>query len=367
MRVHFLSADGMPACKIASKDHPATTKIPSEITCKRCASIANGGVNGGRKKLGLVYSTLRIGFYPEDCNWLEKHPLPKSEVIRELVHHGRRTETEMEKAREKKMVVIAIVSNSGGSGKTTTARNLGYEMACKGQKVLLVDLDPQTNLDLFCGLLDTPSHPDGDITSVFNEDFDGPWPCSKIDGETTEIVRGSAEIAKVQIGLSNRRNRERCLTKAIKSLPSDYDIVLLDCPATTGLIIENALAAATHVLIPVAPKEKSIQGLGALLSGLAKLGKDLEIDPPKLLGIVPSINANSKSLTTRRCLQDLKDISEALGFDVLPGIGDYEDILRATAVGLPIRRYRPGHPAVSEYRKLAEHTQALLGNINGNT
>jgi chromosome partitioning protein len=260
-----------------------------------------------------------------------------------------------------KRIVIAVTSNSGGSGKTTTVRNLGYELARRGKRVLLLDLDPQTNLDLFCGLINTPQHEGGDVTTIFSEDFSGAWPCSAIEGETLQIVRGNADMAKVQINLSGRRNREKCLARSLRSLPTDYDIVLLDCPATTGLLIENALAASSHVLIPIAPEEKSIQGLGDLLSGLTKLGADLDIEPPQLLGIVPSTRVNSKSLTSRNCMDGLKDISQILKFEVLPGIGEYEDIRKANASGFPLRRYRPGHQGVAEYQKLADRIEVLLG------
>jgi chromosome partitioning protein len=362
MIIHLLDKNGMIACKTAAKGKPAATSNHSEITCKRCISIATGGSNGGRKSLNLTYAVLRIGFYPDDFDWLKDNRKSQSEIIRMAVHKYR---WDNEVNRIKKRVVIAVTSNSGGSGKTTTTRNLGYELIRQGKKVLLVDLDPQANLDLFCGLISTPTHPDGDVTNIFSENFNGIWPCSEIEGEDLKIVRGSPEIARVQINLSGRRNREKCLTKALKSLPPEYDVVLLDCPATTGLLIENALAAASHVLIPIAPEEKSIQGLGDLLSGLAKLGADLDIDPPKLLGVVLSTRANSKSLTSRTCMEGLKEISEVLNFEVLPGIGEYEDLRKANASGMPLRRYRPGHQGVLEYQRFANRIQELLGGVNG--
>jgi chromosome partitioning protein len=140
----------------------------------------------------------------------------------------------------------------------------------------------------------------------------------------------------------------------------EYDIVLIDCPATNGLLIENALAAATHVLIPISPEEKSIHGLGDLLAELQSLGTDLEITPPSLLGVVLSTRANSTTLTSRSAIEDLNQLSKSLGFQILPGIDEYEDIRKANGAGFPLRQFRPRHPGVMQYQILANHIQSLL-------
>jgi chromosome partitioning protein len=358
MVLHFL-LDEATVCGTAKSAR--ATEQKEAVTCKRCLGVMQGTGNGGRPKLDLVYLTLKVGFFPEDLEWLKSCSEPMSLIVREAISiHRQRLKSTKKKIMPKNRKIITITSNSGGSGKSTTCKNLAYEFAAIGRKVLVIDLDPQASLDLFFGFIGVDT--DAYSTQLFEERFNGKCSPSNFpidDGGLLHLFRGSSELAKTQINLSGRRSRERCLAKALKLL-SEYDIVLIDCPATNGLLIENALAAATHVLIPISPEEKSIHGLGDLLAELQSLGTDLEITPPSLLGVVLSTRANSTTLTSRSAIEDLNQLSKNLGFQILPGIDEYEDIRKANGAGLPLRQFRPRHPGVTQYQTLANHIQSLL-------
>lgn len=260
--------------------------------------------------------------------------------------------------------IITITSSSGGTGKTTTCRNLEAELTRQGKKVLLIDLDPQANLDLFCGLIGTPHHPDGDISKIFEEDFDGNWPISSIEGESLHLVRSSRKMIKTQGALATRRSREKILSRALKMLPDCYDTIIVDCPATGGYLVDNALTASTHVIAPIILEEKSIQGLGELLSGIRILAHELEKEPPILLGVIPVVRGKGTA-TAKLCYEGLQNLAKTLKFNILPEITEYQDTRKASGSGLNLRAFRPGHPGALEFENLAKKIDELLRGQNG--
>jgi chromosome partitioning protein len=366
--VHFRKTDGSIACgRIQTKD-PNLTNDLTLITCQRCLSYANGQGSGGRKSLGLDSKLVRVGFYDGDLEWAESRTGSLSETVRNSVRFYRKyTMGEiMIQHSNIDRVIIAVTSSSGGTGKTTTSRNLAAEFSRRGKRVLLIDLDPQANLDLFCGLIDTPHHPDGDVTNIFAEKFDGRWPISLLPEESTEILRSSRKMKEIQGSLAGRRNREKILSRELKKLPEDYQIIIIDCPATPGYLTDNALAAATHVIAPIVVEEKSVQGLGSLLSSFHELAAELEISPPIFLGVVPYIRGKTITATTKSCAEGLMSISEELGFNILPQISDSEYIRKANGQGYSIGKLRPNSEPAKEFVALADRVQELLEQNHGN-
>jgi chromosome partitioning protein len=365
--VHFRKSDGSIACGRIQIKVPNLTNDLTLITCQRCLSYANGQGSGGRRSLGLDTKLVRVGFYDGDLEWAESQGT-LSETVRNSVRFYRKYNMGeiMIQHSNINRIIIAVTSSSGGTGKTTTSRNLAAEFSRRGKRVLLIDLDPQANLDLFCGLMDTPHHPDGDVTSIFEEKFDGRWPITLIPEESTEILRSSRRMKEIQGALSGRRNREKILSRELKKLPEDYQIIIIDCPATPGYLTDNALAAATHVIAPIIVEEKSVQGLGNLLSSFHELAIELEIQPPIFLGVVPYIRGRNITATTKSCAAGLMSISEELGFNILPQISDSEYIRKANGQGYSIGKLRPGSEPAKEFMALADRVQELLELDNGN-
>lgn len=155
--------------------------------------------------------------------------------------------------------IIAVLNQKGGVGKTTTAINLGAYLAKQGQRILIVDLDPQGNATSGLGI---------DKNKVKNSSYDvlmgGSVAKSVLEGsDSISIVPANPNLAGAEIELVNQPEREFKLKKALTNV--EFDIVLIDCPPALGLLSVNALTAADYVLIPVQSEYYALEGLTQLL------------------------------------------------------------------------------------------------------
>ena len=181
--------------------------------------------------------------------------------------------------RIKTMYTCAIANPKGGVGKTTTAHNLGVQLARNAKKrLLLLDLDAQGNLSDACGL----------------------------DPQTLEagldILPVNIQLAEAELAFAGRMGRENLLKKALLSVSGEYDYVLIDCPPSLGLLTVNALNAANGLLIPVQVEYYALAGL-ALIRQTAELVRDLNPDLA-ILGLVLTFFDARKTLN--------KDVAAAL-------------------------------------------------------
>lgn len=177
------------------------------------------------------------------------------------------------------MYTCAIANQKGGMGKTTTAHNLGVQLARNAKKrLLLLDLDAQGNLSDACGL----------------------------DPQTLEagldILPVNIQLAEAELAFAGRMGRENLLKKALLSVSGEYDYVLIDCPPSLGLLTVNALNAANGLLIPVQVEYYALAGL-ALIRQTAELVRDLNPDLA-ILGLVLTFFDARKTLN--------KDVAAAL-------------------------------------------------------
>jgi chromosome partitioning protein len=261
-----------------------------------------------------------------------------------------------------KQTIIAVLSNSGGAGKSTIVRNLGYEMSKLGLKVALLDLDPQHNLDLFCGF-PLAEQMDNTIVRVLSEKYDGSWSLSPIPNEQIDVCRGHIGMAEIQNELVNRRRSEYVLADRLTKAPLAHDVILIDCPATLGKLCENAIAAADYVLIPLILEDKALSGLNGLLQWLQVLSEDLALDPPpQILGIIPNAY-DKRSGTHRKCLEFLQEITQKLNLRLYPTITQSNEIKNANGNGLAIGKYRVGNKATKEFRSLTNQILAVVNQV----
>ena len=229
------------------------------------------------------------------------------------------------------MYICAIANQKGGVGKTTTAHNLGVQLARNAKKrVLLLDLDAQGNLSDACGL---------DPQTLEYTVFD--------------VLAGNASIAEA-------KRRENLLKKALLSVSGEYDYVLIDCPPSLGLLTVNALNAANGLLIPVQVEYYALAGL-ALIRQTAELVRDLNPDLA-ILGLVLTFFDARKTLN--------KDVAAALADewgDALfsTRIRDNVSLAEAPSNGQDVFSYKRGSYGAKDYAAFAaeflERTEGCYG------
>jgi len=181
--------------------------------------------------------------------------------------------------------VVAISNQKGGEGKTTTAVNLAASLAAGEKRVLLVDLDPQSNASSSVG------YPRGSVERGTYELLLGGVGFDAVVRETELptlwVIPASADLAGAEVELVNVESRESVLRRALEpALTSGaYDFVILDCPPSLGLLTVNALVAADRVIIPMQAKYFSLEGLGALHGTINAIKSGLN-PPLRIEGIV---------------------------------------------------------------------------------
>lgn len=160
------------------------------------------------------------------------------------------------------MRTIAIINQKGGVGKTTTAVNLSAGLAATGQRVCLVDLDPQAHATLHVGI-----EPGRDERSIYDV-LTGPTRLAEVRrevGENLSIIGSHIDLAAVEVELAGVVGRELILRDKLNEDDAPFDYVLIDCPPSLGILTLNALAAVDEVFIPLQPHFLALHGLSKLL------------------------------------------------------------------------------------------------------
>jgi chromosome partitioning protein len=172
--------------------------------------------------------------------------------------------------------LIAVANQKGGVGKTTTAVNLGAAAAELGHRVLIVDLDPQGNASTGLGI--NPRTLESSMYDVLLHDVPMDDAIEAAAIRNLFLAPANLDLAGAEIELVPAFSREMRLKNAVLKIKDDYDIVLIDCPPSLGLLTVNALAAATEVLVPIQCEYYALEGLGQLLRNVDLVQRNLNAD-----------------------------------------------------------------------------------------
>lgn len=164
--------------------------------------------------------------------------------------------------------VISISNHKGGVGKTTSTINIGSGLAALGNRVLLIDLDPQANLSQSLGI----THPGSTIYGALR----GEYALEPIEVfKDVDVVPSSLDLSGAEVELSAEAGREYILKELLEPLRASYDYILIDSPPSLGLLTINAFTASDEVLIPLQAEFLALQGLAKLLEVIEKIKKRL--------------------------------------------------------------------------------------------
>jgi len=164
--------------------------------------------------------------------------------------------------------VIAICNQKGGVGKTTTTVNLGIGLAKNGNKVLLVDADPQADLTTSLGWKDADAIDESQGSLLTKMVLD--MPIEKGEAilhhkEGVDLIPSNLDLSNLEIGLVNAMSRENAMKNYLRDVKKDYDYVIIDCMPSLGMVTLNALAVADKVIIPVQAQYLPAKGMSQLI------------------------------------------------------------------------------------------------------
>ena len=248
------------------------------------------------------------------------------------------------------MRVIASANQKGGCGKTTTAINLSYSLSLKGQKVLLIDFDPQAHATM--GLNVKPSDLEKTIYDVITPKKNWLWGVEDIllpVKDNFDLAPSSLILSAFEQELSGLEGREDRLFQAIQPLKEQYDFIVIDCPPSIGHLSFNALRACDEVIIPIDMSLFSLRGVAKLIEIIIlikdKIGHDI-----KSRALITMYDRR-----TRYSRIVLEKVQAEFGNNVFDTVIRYNIRLRETAdLGLPVGDYDKNAIGHMDYENLAE-------------
>lgn len=243
--------------------------------------------------------------------------------------------------------IISIVNQKGGTGKTTTAINLGAALATFGKFVLLIDFDPQGNASSGLGV----RLEEGD-RGVYDVLAGNKTATAAIAGTTVRglnLLPSGQDLSGASIELVNVDNREYKLQEALREVRNDYDFILIDCPPSLGLLTINSLVASDDVIIPVQCEYYALEGLSQLLSSIELVKNNLQPDL-EILGALLTMYHKRLRLA-KDVVEQVREHFPHRVFKTL--IPRNIDLAEAPSFGTPIIEHSERSAGSKAYRKLA--------------
>lgn len=243
--------------------------------------------------------------------------------------------------------IIALCNQKGGVGKTTTAISLGASLAGYGRRVLAVDFDPQGALSAGLGVA---SHEGSNIYDLMlgtvKDAHEAIRPTST---PGLDIIPANIDLSAAEVHLVNEVAREQILARVLRQVSGEYDVILIDCQPSLGLLTVNALTAAHGVLVPLECEFFALRGVALLVETIDKV-KD-RLNPALELDGILATMYDSRTLHSREVLDRVVETFGDKVFETV--IGRTVKFPDASVSGTPITQFAPDHQAAGAYRQLA--------------
>ena len=245
--------------------------------------------------------------------------------------------------------ITAVCNQKGGVGKTTTTINLGAALAEQGRRVLLVDFDPQGALSVGLGI--QPHELDATVYNLLMErGASAPDIVLKTNVDGMDLLPSNIDLSGAEVQLVHEVGREFVLGRALEPVLPDYDVVLIDCQPSLGLLTVNALACSVGVIVPLECEYFAMRGVALLMETLDKVSTRLN---PRLVmdGLLATMY-DSRTLHSREVLQGVvAGFGDKVFHTVISRTVRFPD---ATVAGEPITSFDPASTGAASYRELAK-------------
>jgi len=250
---------------------------------------------------------------------------------------------------------LTTAIQKGGTGKTTTAINLGAVYAGEGDSVLFIDLDPQGGLTEGIGLGDEYNNTNH-IGKVLLDEEDVGIDDLVVEREPFDVIPASPEMYNLSEDLGQDRAWFKRLDEVLKDVDDRYDWIIIDSPPELNRVSDSALIAAKNVVIPIKVEEPSVRGVEIMMREQIKpIREDLESEV-EIVGIVPNETLNSNERD-----RILEGVEDSFSRELTPEVRRRVDINRAWREGETLFEYDPENDMCDRYREIADE---IRGRVN---
>lgn len=261
------------------------------------------------------------------------------------------------------MRTVSVINQKGGVGKTTTTVNLGAAMAQAGCRTCLVDLDPQAHLSLHLGL-----RADDDTTTVYDllldPTLDARAALVQVEPNLS-VLPAETDLVAVESDLAAEPDKHLRLRQVFEQF-NEFDVIMLDCPPSLGILTLNALATSSEVLVPMQAHFLALQGVGKLLETVSLVGRG--VNPSLRVGAIALCMHEGHTTLAREVVEDLRTFLDNARDTNMPWSGcrlleppvrRNVKLAEAPSFGQSIFAYDPSCHGAEDYRRLAMSVLAM--------
>jgi chromosome partitioning protein len=265
---------------------------------------------------------------------------------------------ELTKNLETMSKVVALANQKGGVGKTTSTINLAYALAQKGQRVLAIDFDPQGSLTIYFGF--NPDELEEQERTMYFSLMNGKPLESMIIGENPALLPASISLANAEPELITNVfvSAQGVLREKLKGIRDSYDVILIDCAPSLGLLTVNALVAADLVLVPVKTDNLSFHGVARLFQTIGKIQSGLNPNL-RVIGVLPT-QYNPRNVHDNEILDGVRIALAEQNVQIFDPVNRSTAFDKATSLGKPTIEVAPETPGVQSYNQVADAIIQIL-------